>query len=80
MTVAGRLRQSVCWQATAQGLLCTALFAAVGITQDGGGVTKDGGLPPAPVLSVSGERELVHELERIIDSLNKGTEVDWEKR
>jgi hypothetical protein len=50
------------------------------VTQDGGGVTKDGGLPPAPVLSVSGERELVHELERIIDSLNKGAAVDWEKR
>jgi hypothetical protein len=29
---------------------------------------------------VSGERELVSELERIIDSLNKGVAVDWEKR
>ena len=48
--------------------------------QDGGGVTKDGGLPPAPILSVSGERELVGELERIIDALNKGAAVDWEKR
>jgi hypothetical protein len=49
-------------------------------TQDGGGVTKDGALPPAPTLFVSGERELVSELERIIDSLNKGVAVDWEKR
>lgn len=49
-------------------------------TQDGGGVTKDGGLPPAPTLFVSGERELVSELERIIDALNKGVAVDWEKR
>lgn len=48
--------------------------------QDGGGVTHDGGLPPAPILSVSGERELVAELERIIDALNKGAAVDWEKR
>jgi len=40
----------------------------------------DGGLPPAPTLSVSGERELVPELERIIDALNKGAAVDWEKR
>lgn len=48
--------------------------------QDGGGVTKDGGLPPAPTLFVSGERELVSELERIIDALNKGAAVDWEKR
>lgn len=43
-------------------------------------MTKDGGLPPAPTLSVSSERELVGELERIIDALNKGAEVDWEKR
>ncbi len=48
--------------------------------QDGGGVTNNGGLPPAPILSVSGERELVSELERIIDALNKGAAVDWEKR
>lgn len=48
--------------------------------QDGGGVTKDGGLPPAPILSVSGERELTHELEAIINALNKGAAVDWEKR
>lgn len=48
--------------------------------QDGGGVTTDGGLPPAPILSVSGERELVSELERIINLLNKGVAVDWEKR
>lgn len=53
---------------------------AASTMQDGGGVTKDGGLPPAPILSVSGERELVGELERIIDALNKGAAVDWEKR
>jgi hypothetical protein len=56
------------------------VLAVVPPLQDGGGVTKDGGLPPAPILSVSGERELVSELERIIDSLNKGAAVDWEKR
>jgi hypothetical protein len=43
-------------------------------------VTKDGGLPPAPTLTVSGERELTQELERIIDTLNKGAAVDWERR
>jgi hypothetical protein len=56
------------------------VLAVVLPLQDGGGVTKDGGLPPAPILSVAGERELVSELERIIDTLNKGTAVDWEKR
>lgn len=43
-------------------------------------MTNNGGLPPAPILSVSGERELVSELERIIEALNKGAAVDWEKR
>lgn len=49
--------------------------------QDGGGISSDGALPQAKALSVSSERELHGELDKIVGLLSKGAAaVDWEQR